>query len=146
MPPEPTQSRSAIRPRTTFENGAPAATRTRDPLLRRQMLYPTELRAHQRNPETSTQFHPLTGRIPCTPLVIDFQPLFLPSAQACNTTQEMSSSATVEERGARPAGDPQRNLLGLCSPGGPADSVTSSPTERINSSALLFRTTPGRKR
>ena len=26
-------------------NGAPAATRTRDPLLRRQMLYPTELRA-----------------------------------------------------------------------------------------------------
>jgi hypothetical protein len=25
--------------------GAPAATRTRDPLLRRQMLYPTELRA-----------------------------------------------------------------------------------------------------
>ncbi len=27
-------------------NGAPAATRTRDPLLRRQMLYPTELRAH----------------------------------------------------------------------------------------------------
>src|SRR5437879_5771032 len=26
--------------------GAPAATRTRDPLLRRQMLYPTELRAH----------------------------------------------------------------------------------------------------
>jgi hypothetical protein len=27
------------------ENGAPAATRTRDPLLRRQMLYPTELRA-----------------------------------------------------------------------------------------------------
>ena len=28
------------------QNGAPAATRTRDPLLRRQMLYPTELRAH----------------------------------------------------------------------------------------------------
>ena len=27
------------------KNGAPAATRTRDPLLRRQMLYPTELRA-----------------------------------------------------------------------------------------------------
>ena len=27
-------------------DGAPAATRTRDPLLRRQMLYPTELRAH----------------------------------------------------------------------------------------------------
>ncbi|SPE53819.1 hypothetical protein SBV1_1740004 [Verrucomicrobia bacterium] len=27
------------------EIGAPAATRTRDPLLRRQMLYPTELRA-----------------------------------------------------------------------------------------------------
>ena len=26
-------------------NGAPAAIRTRDPLLRRQMLYPTELRA-----------------------------------------------------------------------------------------------------
>ena len=26
--------------------GTPAATRTRDPLLRRQMLYPTELRAH----------------------------------------------------------------------------------------------------
>jgi hypothetical protein len=26
--------------------GAPAAIRTRDPLLRRQMLYPTELRAH----------------------------------------------------------------------------------------------------
>jgi hypothetical protein len=29
------------------QNGAPAATRTRDPLLRRQMLYPTELRAHK---------------------------------------------------------------------------------------------------
>src|SRR5207249_2265806 len=29
----------------SWENGAPAATRTRDPLLRRQMLYPTELRA-----------------------------------------------------------------------------------------------------
>ncbi len=27
------------------QSGAPAATRTRDPLLRRQMLYPTELRA-----------------------------------------------------------------------------------------------------
>ena len=27
-------------------NGAPAGTRTQDPLLRRQMLYPTELRAH----------------------------------------------------------------------------------------------------
>ena len=26
-------------------NGAPGETRTRDPLLRRQMLYPTELRA-----------------------------------------------------------------------------------------------------
>src|SRR5258706_3190863 len=29
-----------------WRSGAPAATRTRDPLLRRQMLYPTELRAH----------------------------------------------------------------------------------------------------
>ena len=28
------------------ENGTLAATRTRDPLLRRQLLYPTELRAH----------------------------------------------------------------------------------------------------
>ena len=28
------------------ENGAPGASRTRDPLLRRQLLYPTELRAH----------------------------------------------------------------------------------------------------
>jgi hypothetical protein len=30
-------------------NGAPAAIRTRDPLLRRQMLYPTELRAQPEN-------------------------------------------------------------------------------------------------
>src|SRR5262249_37166535 len=29
-----------------LQTGAPAAIRTRDPLLRRQMLYPTELRAH----------------------------------------------------------------------------------------------------
>ena len=28
------------------KNGAPAATRTRDPRLRRPVLYPTELRAH----------------------------------------------------------------------------------------------------
>ena len=28
------------------ENGAPGADRTRDNLLRRQVLYPTELRAH----------------------------------------------------------------------------------------------------
>ena len=33
----------------TYKNGAPAATRTRDPLLRRQMLYPTELRAQPEN-------------------------------------------------------------------------------------------------
>ena len=28
------------------KNGTPAAIRTQDPLLRRQMLYPAELRAH----------------------------------------------------------------------------------------------------
>ena len=28
-----------------MESGAPGVNRTRDPLLRRQMLYPTELRA-----------------------------------------------------------------------------------------------------
>jgi hypothetical protein len=28
------------------KTGAPGANRTRDPLLRRQLLYPTELRAH----------------------------------------------------------------------------------------------------
>ena len=33
--------------KTCFINGAPAATRTRDPLLRRQMLYPPELQAHR---------------------------------------------------------------------------------------------------
>ena len=33
------------RAKSLWDNGAPAATRTRDPLLRRQMLYPTELRA-----------------------------------------------------------------------------------------------------
>ena len=31
------------------ENGAPAATRTRDPRLRRPMLYPPELQARNRN-------------------------------------------------------------------------------------------------
>jgi hypothetical protein len=42
------QVRHACRNDTAFswENGAPGVTRTRDPLLRRQMLYPAELRAH----------------------------------------------------------------------------------------------------
>jgi hypothetical protein len=30
----------------TAENGAPGRIRTSDPLVRSQMLYPTELRAH----------------------------------------------------------------------------------------------------
>ena len=30
------------------QDGAPAATRTRDPLIRNEVLYPTELRAHKR--------------------------------------------------------------------------------------------------
>ena len=32
-----------------MESGAPGVSRTRDPLLRRQMLYPTELRAQPEN-------------------------------------------------------------------------------------------------
>src|SRR6516162_10100666 len=42
----PGQSPSRERRNLVSRTGAPAATRTRDPRLRRPVLYPTELRAH----------------------------------------------------------------------------------------------------
>ncbi len=38
------------------EVGAPGADRTRDPLLRRQLLYPTELRAQYLNADPAEAF------------------------------------------------------------------------------------------
>ena len=46
-----------------IKTGAPAGTRTQDPLLRRQMLYPTELRAQLANLQLLAKYsmRPLTG-------------------------------------------------------------------------------------
>src|SRR5713101_6117089 len=51
---------------TKRKNGAPGGTRTPDPLLRRQTLYPAELRAPQRIISVATAFSRcrLDGRLP----------------------------------------------------------------------------------
>ena len=42
-------------PESKEEGGAPGKTRTPDPLLRRQLLYPTELQAHNQLTVKSSQ-------------------------------------------------------------------------------------------
>ena len=44
-----------------LEGGAPGETRTPDPLLRRQLLYPTELLARMENNIGETGFEPMTS-------------------------------------------------------------------------------------
>ncbi len=43
------------------DDGAPGETRTRDPLLRRQTLYPTELRARRVSPSILTTYRLLNS-------------------------------------------------------------------------------------